>query len=101
MHDPSTSPPPTMSPTLTSPSLPSSPSPPRSSPRDARAFVHADDVDVGVLGHLVVSGTGEALGRVIGLVHDREGRARKIAFIEDDGGGPRYVPLRYIRSIRD
>jgi hypothetical protein len=63
--------------------------------------VHAEDVDQGILGHRVVSGTGEELGRVVGLVQDRDGRARKIAFLESDGSEPRYVPLRYIRSIRD
>lgn len=37
----------------------------------------------------------------MGLVEDRDGRVRKIAFLEEDGGSPRYVPLRYIRTIHE
>lgn len=36
-----------------------------------------------------------------GVENDREGRPKKICFVEHDGDEPRYVPLRFVRDIRD
>lgn len=53
------------------------------------------------MGYRVVSGTGEELGRVLGILNDREGRPKKVCFAERDGDEPRFVPLQFVRDIRD
>jgi len=52
------------------------------------------------VGYRVLSGTGEELGHVLGVENDREGRPKKICFVEQAGDEPRYVPLRFVRDIR-
>lgn len=38
---------------------------------------------------------------MLGVENDREGRPKKICFVEHEGDEPRYVPLRFVRDIRD
>jgi hypothetical protein len=53
----------------------------------------------GLLGFRLRSGSGEDLGVIVGVENDREGRPKKLAFLEDGARSPRYVPLRYVRGI--
>lgn len=62
--------------------------------------MHGDDA-AGLVGFRVVSGTGEELGRVTGVVAGPDGRARKLAFVEEDGDEPRFVSLKFVRAIVD
>lgn len=51
-----------------------------------------------VQGLRVLSGTGEDLGSAIGIVADRDGYPKWLAFTED-GVHPRKVQLRWVRSV--
>ena len=55
----------------------------------------------GLIGHRILSGTGEDLGVVVGIEPDRFGRPKKLAFLEDGASAPRFVPLKFVRDIRD
>jgi hypothetical protein len=55
----------------------------------------------GLEGWRVLSGTGEDLGVVVGIEHDAFGRPKKLAFVESEGDEPRFVPLRFLREVRD
>lgn len=62
----------------------------------------SDDPDgntAGLLGHRILSGTGEELGVVVGVENDRFGRPKKLAFLERGSGIQRFVPLRFVRDI--
>lgn len=52
------------------------------------------------MGYRVLSGTGEELGHVLGVENDRDGRPKKLCFVEHDGDEPRFVPLRFVRDIQ-
>ena len=51
-------------------------------------------------GLLVVSGTGEELGRVVGIETDRWGVPKRLRFLEEPSGALRLVPLRYVRDVQ-
>ena|SRR5438552_4510908 len=55
----------------------------------------------GLVGHRLLSGTGETLGVVVGVEPDRFGRPKKLAFVEEGSGATRYVPLQFVRGIED
>lgn len=49
----------------------------------------------------LVSGTGEELGVVLGVVCDRFGLPKWLSFAEADGAPPRKVRLDFVRGVRD
>ena len=54
-----------------------------------------------VTGLLVVSGTGEILGRAVGIEPDRHGMPKWMTFLEDGSDEPRRVKLMFVRGIAD
>ena len=54
-----------------------------------------------LIGHRILSGTGEELGVVVGVENDRFGRPKKLAFLEAGATVARFVPLRFVRGIED
>lgn len=55
----------------------------------------------GLVGHRLRSGTGEELGVVVGVENDRFGRPKKLAFVEEGSAEPRYVPLQFVRDVKE
>lgn len=49
----------------------------------------------------IYSGTGEELGRVVGVEAGRDGHPKHLLFVEEDGlaAYPRRVPLRVVRGV--
>lgn len=52
-----------------------------------------------LIGHKILSGTGEELGVVTGVENDRFGRPKKLVFREAGESATRFVPLRFVRGI--
>jgi hypothetical protein len=50
-------------------------------------------------GARLVSGTGEALGVVIGIQSDRAGHPKWLVFAEAPGAAPRLAPLRFVKRF--
>ena len=69
--------------------------------RTSDAHVSASADACGLIGHRILSGTGEDIGVVVGVEPDRFGRPKKLAFLEEGAAAPRFVPLRFVRDIRD
>lgn len=63
-----------------------------------RQWIEADRV---VVGYRVLSGTGEELGRAVGLERDQDGIPKWLVFEESPGAPPRRVKLRFIRGVND
>ncbi|HEX2021598.1 MAG TPA: hypothetical protein VHH36_02735 [Candidatus Thermoplasmatota archaeon] len=53
------------------------------------------------MGLRLVSGTGEPLGVVDGVIRDRWGRPKHLSFREEGSGVARHVPLRVVRGVRE
>lgn len=52
------------------------------------------------MGLVLVSGTGERLGVIDGVIDDRWGRPKHLSFREPGAGGAsRRVPLRFVRGV--
>lgn len=49
----------------------------------------------------LVSGTGEELGTILGIEHDRHGQPKWLTFLETPHAPPRKVRLEHIRQIHD
>lgn len=54
-----------------------------------------------LVGLRLYSGTGELLGAVVGVVRDRYGRPKHLAFIEPGSAIERRAPLRVVRRVDD
>ncbi|HET6403253.1 MAG TPA: PRC-barrel domain-containing protein, partial [Candidatus Thermoplasmatota archaeon] len=52
-------------------------------------------------GLTLVSGTGEELGVILGVLCDRTGRPKWLRFLEADGAPERKVRLDVVRSVAD